>query len=278
MVAELVLLLCLLGAEPAPQPAVLGLLPDVQKRYLFTYPRWWDDWLNGNFSAAKAEGRELPITGVLVFYVDTPGSEQDESAHAGRVKKEVHDLGLKYVHGVRHSHQTLLTINEPLTRSWQESAILRLNMVRWPAMALDCEPYYLGGPRHHNATQWGAAALACQPWSESLVADELWVYPANPTFSHTLSIMGAAHAGGTRVFALDRTTYHGSDAPHLTLRLAQRNALWHGFGFTYVPGFDLYWLTDADVMGQVGPRVWFFPRPQIDDLPNFGTPSWNPLK
>ncbi len=284
MIAEFLTAMCLLAATPTTQPVTL--LPEIlpSERYLFTHPSWLDWWLIPNFRDAQAAGRELPITGVFVLYVD--GYERDGPQHAGRIGKAVHDLGLKYVHGIRHSHQRLVDINKPLTRWWQESAVFRLNMVRWDFLVLDMEPYYSGGRRYHAITQWPELALACRPWSESLIAKELYVYPAHHTFAHSLAVMGAA-SRRVKVFALDHTTYRGldifnGDASGLATYMMKRHALWQGQGFEYVPGFYLYWLSDKEVMRQAAGhrRVWFFPRTAAhpDHLHKFGTPAWKPRK
>lgn len=275
MIAELALSLCLMAAQPAtPLPEILP-----AERILWTHPTWWDWWHEPNFRNAIVRGDPLPITGVIVMYVE--GRDGDGPHHAKRIRKEAIGLGLEYVHGIRHSHQSREDLHSPMTREFQERAVYKINMIRGESFALDCEPYYNDrGLRYHGVNQWPALALAARPWSEHLLAERLYVYPAHPSFSHPMAIMGHATRKGVDVYALDHTTYRGRDVETWQGQMAIRSSLWQSLGYTYVPGFYLYWLSDPEIMRQAAAyrTVWFFPRAAKDQLNLFGTRPWRPAK
>lgn len=254
--------------------------------YLFCHPSWWDWWLKDNFTKNP---KTKPITGIFMVYVES--YESDSLKHHERIKREVKGLGLRYVFGVRHSHEKASEKKLPLSETWQKRKVLQLARTKERSILLDMEPYYKGPKRYHGVEDWGKLAKACRPWSSLShggTAETLWVYPAYPSFSHSMALMGAVSLGScVDVIALDHTTYWGPDKfkgdyKKLKAYMSEQDALWNGLGQEYSPGLYLHWLKDKPCMRVSASyrTTWFFPRTSghPDDLPHFGTPDWNPRK
>ena len=257
-----------------------------ERTYLFCHPSWWNWWLKDNFTKNP---KTRPVTGIFMVYVES--YEVDGLKHQEKIKKEVEGLGLDYVFGLRHSHEKASEMKLPLSEAWQKKKVLQLVKTKEKSIFLDMEAYYKGSKRYHGVEDWGKLAKACLPWAylgHGGGAERLWVYPAYPSFSHPMALMGAASLGScVDVMALDHTTYGGPDVFKGDLKklkdyMSEQDALWNGLGQEYSPGFYLHWLKDKSCMRVSAryPTAWFFPRTpgHPDDLPNFGKPDWSPRK
>ena len=268
------------AAAPSSVPARTSDASDrwPAERWLFSHPPHLRLWTLPNLEA-NPDQRRL-ITGVFCVFVEGKYEERNGVQWLPEVKAWTERLGLKFAYGVRHSHKSFEELRAPLDPNWQKAMVTRLKRTGIGDLMLDMEPYYKDKRRYHTSQEVPALFAAAREWRE-LGKVNLYIYPSGPQYWHGLAVARQAQMGGTRVFALDHTTYNPYGHDNLGQYMFLRNRFFEANELIYMPGFFLHVLKDEKVMREAARygRCWFYADTSdghADDLPHFGTPQWSP--
>lgn len=268
---------CTTSSDDIGTPEVL------QKRWLFTHPSHLEWWILPNLE--KHRPKDFPITGVFCVHAENYPQDRYDEKRTESIRSRCRKLGLDFVDGTRHSHQSFDDFDLPLNSDWQAAMVaqLRGRVKRGESLALDCEPYYSANPgelRYHQFSDIVALTKACESWGE--LKGDIFIYPSIERHAHCAAI---AKNTALAAISLDESTYNIADASSLAnLQVAvDLGKRWEqSSGFAYSPGLYLKYLARPDVLEAVNDcdHVWFFARTggHVDDLPNFGKPTWSPRK
>lgn len=108
------------------------------ERRLITHPSHLKWWVLPNME--KHPDQPRLITGVFCLCVENK-SGGDSVKWLGEVHRRSKRLGLEFVYGIRHSHQSFEAFDQPLDPSWQKRVVNKLNAIGAPSIVLDMEPY-----------------------------------------------------------------------------------------------------------------------------------------